>query len=190
MDHPLLGELRRSDISTFTSAGSEGTSLFSVHSAKNILNLLKKGVFPLELNIQEIQHIIPHRYPFLLVDRILEVEPGVKAIGLKNVTVNEPFFAGHFPGMPIMPGVLIAEALAQVGAVALLHTETNRGKVGLLAGMDQFRFRHMVVPGDTLLLEMEITRMKGSIGKGRGVAKVGDRIVAEGELMFGLSDRA
>lgn len=142
------------------------------------------------LNVKQIQEIIPHRYPFLLVDRIIEIEEGVRAVGLKNVTVNEPFFNGHFPGMPVMPGVLIAEALAQVGAVALLKSEVNRGKIGLLAGMDQFRFRSMVEPGDTLILEMEITRVKGSIGKGRGVAKVGDRIVAEGELMFGLSDRS
>lgn len=140
------------------------------------------------LNINQIQEIIPHRFPFLLVDRILEVEDGVRAVGLKNVSVNEPFFSGHFPGMPVMPGVLIAEALAQVGAVALLKSEANRGKIGLLAGMDKFRFRGMVEPGDTLILELEITRSKGSIGKGWGVAKVGDRVVAEGEIMFGLTD--
>ncbi|PYI51157.1 3-hydroxyacyl-ACP dehydratase FabZ [Paenibacillus flagellatus] len=140
------------------------------------------------MDIKDIQETIPHRYPFLLVDRILEVEEGVRAVGLKNVTINEPFFAGHFPGYPVMPGVLIAEALAQVAAVAMLRSEANRGKIGLLAGIDQFRFRDQVKPGDTLILEMEITRMKGTIGKGRGVAKVGEKIVAEGELMFALAN--
>lgn len=140
------------------------------------------------LDIKQIQETIPHRYPFLLVDRILEVEEGVRAVGIKNVTVNEPFFQGHFPGYPVMPGVLITEALAQVGAFAILSTEANRGKIGLLAGIDGFRFRGQVFPGDTLTLEMQITRMKGTIGKGKGTAKVGDRIVAEGELMFALAD--
>lgn len=140
------------------------------------------------MDIKEIQETIPHRYPFLLVDRILEVQEGVRAVGLKNVTINEPFFAGHFPGYPVMPGVLIAEALAQVAAVAMLKSEANKGKIGLLAGIDQFRFRDQVKPGDTLILEMEITRMKGTIGKGRGVAKVGERVVAEGELMFALAN--
>lgn len=140
------------------------------------------------MDVTQIQETIPHRYPFLLVDRILEIEEGKRAVGLKNVSANEPFFAGHFPGYPVMPGVLIAEALAQVAAVAMLKTEANRGKIGLLAGIDQFRFRDQVKPGDTLILEMEITRMKGTIGKGRGVAKVGDRVVAEGELMFALAN--
>jgi 3-hydroxyacyl-[acyl-carrier-protein] dehydratase len=141
------------------------------------------------LNIQQIQEIIPHRYPFLLIDRILEVEAGVRAVGLKNVTMNEPFFEGHFPGFPVMPGVLIVEALAQVGSVAMLMLEANRGKLGFFAGIDEFRFRGQVFPGDTLILEVQITRLKGSIGKGSAVAKVGDRIVAEGGLMFALSDR-
>jgi 3-hydroxyacyl-[acyl-carrier-protein] dehydratase len=141
------------------------------------------------LDASQIQQIIPHRYPFLLVDRILEVEAGVRAKGIKNVTINEPFFAGHFPGYPIMPGVLIVEALAQVGSVAMLMEEANRGKLGFFAGIDGFRFRGQVVPGDTLTLEVEITRLKGTIGKGKGIAKVGDRVVAEGELMFALADR-
>ncbi|WP_018750012.1 3-hydroxyacyl-ACP dehydratase FabZ [Paenibacillus sanguinis] len=139
------------------------------------------------LNTNEIQEILPHRPPFLLVDRIIELEEGKRAVGIKNVTINEPFFTGHFPGFPVMPGVLITEALAQVGAVAMLNVESNRGKIGLLAGLDGFRFRGQVFPGDTLRLEVDIIRMKGSIGKGRAVAKVEDKIVAEGEIMFALS---
>jgi 3-hydroxyacyl-[acyl-carrier-protein] dehydratase len=141
------------------------------------------------LNVQQIQEIIPHRFPFLLIDRILELEAGVRAVGLKNVSMNEPFFVGHFPGYPVMPGVLIVEALAQVGTVVMLSLEVNRGKLGFFAGIDEFRFRGQVVPGDTLTLEVVITRLKGTIGKGTAVAKVGDRVVAEGGLMFALSER-
>ncbi|GAB2721321.1 3-hydroxyacyl-ACP dehydratase FabZ [Paenibacillus thermoaerophilus] len=140
------------------------------------------------LDIQQIQEIIPHRYPFLLIDRILEVEPGVAAVGIKNVTMNEPYFAGHFPQMPVMPGVLIVEALAQVGAVAILSVEANRGKIAMFAGIDEFRFRGQVYPGDTLRLELRITRLKGMVGKGEAKASVGDRVVAEGQLMFALVD--
>ena len=140
------------------------------------------------LNSTQIQEIIPHRYPFLLVDRILEVEIGKRAVGIKNVTINEPFFAGHFPGYPVMPGVLIVEALAQVGAVSLLMSDEHRGKIAFFAGINEFRFRGQVVPGDTLRLEMEVTKFKGMIGKGNAVARVGDKVVAEGELMFALSN--
>lgn len=139
------------------------------------------------LDIKQIQEIIPHRPPFLLVDRITEIEFGKRAVGIKNVTINEPFFVGHFPEYPVMPGVLITEALAQVGAVAILGLESNRGKIGFLAGLDGFRFRGQVVPGDTLQLEVEITRLKGSIGKGHAIAKVGDKVIAEGDIMFALS---
>jgi 3-hydroxyacyl-[acyl-carrier-protein] dehydratase len=142
------------------------------------------------LDITQIQEIIPHRPPFLLVDRILELEPGKRAVGLKNVTMNEPHFVGHFPGFPVMPGVLVLEALAQVGAVAMLAVEENRGKIGLFAGVDDFRWRGQVVPGDTVTLEVEVVRLKGPIGKGQAVAKVGDKVVAEGMLMFALTDPA
>lgn len=142
----------------------------------------------MELNIQQIKEVIPHRYPFLLVDKIVEVEEGKRAVGIKNVTVNEPFFQGHFPEFPVMPGVLIIEALAQVGAAAMLMKEENKGKIGFLAGIDGARFRGQVVPGDTLTLEVEITRLKGAIGKGQAKAKVGDRLVAEAEIMFALSN--
>nr|WP_246369933.1 3-hydroxyacyl-ACP dehydratase FabZ [Saccharibacillus deserti] len=141
------------------------------------------------MDSQQIQEIIPHRPPFLLVDRILEVEPGKSAVGIKNVTVNEPFFAGHFPGYPVMPGVLIVEALAQVGSVAMMIVEENRGKLGFFAGIDGFRFRGQVKPGDTLRLEVEMTRFKGMIGKGHAVAKVDGKVVAEGDMMFALADR-
>lgn len=140
------------------------------------------------LDSKQIQAIIPHRPPFLLVDKIVEMEDGKRAVGLKNVTINEPFFIGHFPEYPVMPGVLITEALAQVGAAAILNVESNKGKIGFLAGLDNFRFRGQVVPGDTLMLEVEITRLKGSIGKGKATARVEDKVVAEGEIMFALSD--
>ncbi|QJC53801.1 3-hydroxyacyl-ACP dehydratase FabZ [Paenibacillus albicereus] len=140
------------------------------------------------LNINEIMDIIPHRQPFLLIDRILEVEEGQRAVGIKNVTMNEPFFAGHFPGFPVMPGVLIVEALAQVGAVAILKVEANRGKIAMFAGIDEFRFRGQVTPGDTLRLEVEITRLKGIVGKGKATASVDGKVVAEGGIMFALTD--
>jgi len=138
------------------------------------------------LDARQIQEIIPHRPPFLLVDRILELEAGKRAVGQKNVSMNEPYFVGHFPQFPVMPGVLIIEALAQVGAVALLALEENRGKIGLFAGIDNARFRGMVTPGDVLRLEVEILRWKGAIGKGKGEATVDGKTVAEAEVMFAL----
>lgn len=142
------------------------------------------------LDIQQIQQIIPHRPPFLLVDRVLEVEEGKRAVGLKNVSMNEPYFVGHFPQYAVMPGVLIVEALAQVGSIALLKQESNRGKIGFFAGIDNFRFRKQVTPGDTLILEVEITKFRGAIGKGQATAKVDGVVVAEGEIMFALQDPA
>lgn len=138
------------------------------------------------LDINQIKEIIPHRYPFLLVDRILEVEEGKRAIGIKNVSANEEFFNGHFPDYPVMPGVLIVEALAQVGAVAMLKKEENRGRLAFFTGIDNCRFKKQVKPGDQLRLEVEMTRVKGPIGKGKAVATVDGELVCETELMFAL----
>jgi 3-hydroxyacyl-[acyl-carrier-protein] dehydratase len=131
-----------------------------------------------------IRELIPHRYPFLLVDRIEELEPGVRAVGIKNVSQNEPFFEGHFPDRPIMPGVLIVEALAQVGAVGVMALEEYRDRMALFAGIDSVRFRRQVVPGDVLTMEVEISRLKGRAGRGKGAAKVGSERVCEAELLF------
>lgn len=138
------------------------------------------------LDSEGIKEIIPHRYPFLLVDRVLEIEEGKKVKGLKNVSINEPFFAGHFPDYPVMPGVLILEALAQVGAIAVLGIEENKGKIGFLAGVDKCRFKRQVKPGDQLELEVEIMRMKGPIGKGKGIARVDGEVACEAEIMFAI----
>lgn len=136
------------------------------------------------LTSQQLQAILPHRYPFLLVDRIVELEEGKCAVGLKNVTINEEFFKGHFPQYPVMPGVLIVEALAQVSAVIMLTKAGNEGRLGLLAGIDHCRFKKQVKPGDQLHLEVEITRVKGAVGKGRGIAMVDGEIVCETDLVF------
>lgn len=138
----------------------------------------------LMLDIQQIQEVIRHRYPFLLVDRVLELEEGKRAVAIKNVTINEEFFNGHFPNYPVMPGVLIVEALAQVSAIIMLTKEGNQGRLGLLAGIDNCRFKKQVKPGDQLRLEVEITRLKGAIGKGRGIATVDGKIACEAELIF------
>ena len=139
-------------------------------------------------DITRIQEILPHRYPFLLVDRVTAVEPGVRATGIKQVTVNEWFFQGHFPSQPVMPGVLIVEALAQVGAVALLSRPEHAGRIVYFAGIDGVRFRRVVVPGDTLELSVELTRLRGRVGKGRGEARVGGQLAAEGEFTFAIGD--
>ncbi|KQL39931.1 MULTISPECIES: 3-hydroxyacyl-ACP dehydratase FabZ [Bacillaceae] len=138
------------------------------------------------LDIKAIKEILPHRYPFLLVDRIIEHEEGKRAIGIKNVTANEEFFNGHFPDYPVMPGVLIVEALAQVGGVAALSLEQNKGKLALFAGIDNCRFKRQVVPGDQLRLEVELVKMRGPIGKGKAVATVDGQIACEAELTFAL----
>ena len=136
-----------------------------------------------------IRELIPHRYPFLLVDRIEALEPGVRVVGIKNVTQNEPFFEGHFPDYPVMPGVLIVEALAQVGAVGVMALEEFRGKLALFAGIDGVRFRRQVVPGDVLTMEVEISRLKGRVGRGEGAARVGTERVCEAELMFAFAEK-
>ncbi|MEH7334240.1 3-hydroxyacyl-ACP dehydratase FabZ [Neobacillus drentensis] len=141
------------------------------------------------LDIDQIKEIIPHRYPFLLVDRILEVEEGVRAVGIKNVSANEEFFNGHFPDYPVMPGVLIVEALAQVGAVAMLKKEENRGRLAFFAGIDGCRFKKQVKPGDQLRLEVEIIRLRGPIGKGKAVASVDGEVACEAEITFALGDK-
>lgn len=135
---------------------------------------------------KEIMEIIPHRYPFLLIDTIEELEPGERALGKKCVSVNESYFTGHFPGNPVMPGVLIMGALAQVGAVAILSKPEFQGHTAYFAGIDKARFRQKVVPGDVLYLETTIVKAKGPIGVGKAVAKVNEKIVAEAELTFAI----
>lgn len=138
------------------------------------------------LNIQDIMEIIPHRYPFLFLDKVQIVEEGVKGIGYKNVTMNEYFFQGHFPDMPVMPGVIIVETMAQVGAVILLSDEKFAGKTPYFAGINKVRFKRKVVPGDTLKMEVEIVKLRGSIGIGQGKAYVGEELACEGEFLFAI----
>ena len=140
------------------------------------------------LTTKEIMEIIPHRQPFLLIDTIEELEPGKRAVGKKCVTYNEPFFAGHFPQEPVMPGVLILEALAQAGAVAILSQPENKGKLVLFGGIDGARFKGKVVPGDVLLLETQIIKVKGPIGIGSAKATVNGKLAAKAELTFVVSE--
>ncbi len=137
------------------------------------------------LDINEIKKIIPHRYPFLLVDKITELEEGKMAVGYKNVTVNEYFFNGHFPEEPVMPGVLIIEALAQVGAVAILSKDEFKGKIAYFGGINKAKFRKKVIPGDVLKLSVELTKIKGVAGGvGKAIATVDGKVAAEAELLF------
>ena len=138
------------------------------------------------LNIKEICEIIPQRAPFLMIDRVEELESGKHAVAYKNVCINEWYFGGHFPGNPIMPGVLITEALAQTGAVAILSLEENKGKNALFAGIDKMKFKQMVVPGDVLRLEVNVIKCKGPIGVGEAIATVDGKVVAKGELTFAV----
>ncbi|KHS57355.1 3-hydroxyacyl-ACP dehydratase [Terrisporobacter othiniensis] len=138
------------------------------------------------LTVKEIKDILPHRYPFLMIDRVEEVVEGESAKGYKNVTINENFFNGHFPDYPVMPGVLILEALAQMGAICILSQEEFKGKIGFLVGADKVRWKKQVTPGDKLNLEIEIVRLRGSIGVGKGRATVDGNLVCEGEIMFAI----
>ena len=142
------------------------------------------------IDIEEIMTILPHRYPFLLVDRIIEMEPGKRIVGIKNVTFNEPFFQGHFPGKPVMPGVLVIEALAQVGAVLLLKEIENRNeKLALFAGIDEARFRRPIIPGDQIRFELEVLKKKATTAKLHGKATVDGEIACEATVFCALVDR-
>ncbi len=136
----------------------------------------------LPLEAADIMRILPHRYPFLLVDRVIELEPGTRAVGIKQVTANEPQFTGHFPGRPIMPGVLMVEALAQTAGIAVLTLDEYRGKIGLFAGIDDCRFRRTVLPGDQLVLKVEMEKLRGMFGRARGVASVDGEVAVEATL--------
>ena len=140
------------------------------------------------MGIKEIQEIIPHRHPFLLIDCIEEVTPGEGAVGYKNVTYNEPWFAGHFPQEPVMPGVLQLEAMAQVASIVMLRQPGNATKLGYFMSADKIKFRRPVVPGDTLIIEAELTKMRGNIGQALGRCLVNGQVVSEAELKFGLQD--
>jgi 3-hydroxyacyl-[acyl-carrier-protein] dehydratase len=141
------------------------------------------------LDINKIKNILPHRFPFLLVDRVLEVEEQKRAVAIKNVSVNEPFFQGHFPNYHVMPGVLIVEALAQVAGIAI-YKQGESNDLGLFAGIDSCRFKHQVVPGDQLRLEFEVTRKRKNIIKGKGIATVNGDVVCEAEIMIAISPLA
>lgn len=138
------------------------------------------------LSAEEIAEILPHRYPFALVDRIEDYEPGQFAIGKKCVTINEPFFQGHFPGNPIMPGVLILEALAQVGAVSVLSMPENRGKIAVFGGVKKCRFKKQVVPGDVLIMSCEMVTLKGPVGIGEVKATVDGKVACQAEITFAI----
>ncbi len=136
------------------------------------------------MDIKQIMDVLPHRQPFLLIDRVEEIVAGESVTAIKNVSYNEPFFAGHFPKEPVMPGVLIIEAMAQAGAVAILSMDEFKGKTAYFGGIKNAKFKHKVVPGDTLRLELKIEKLKRNAGIGQGVAYVGDKVAAQAEIIF------
>jgi 3-hydroxyacyl-[acyl-carrier-protein] dehydratase len=140
------------------------------------------------MDAETVRAILPHRYPFLLVDRILELEPGKRAVGLKNVTMNEQFFNGHFPTRAIMPGVLVLESMAQVGGVMMLALPDRHSKLALIAGLDKTRFRKPVLPGDTLISEVQLVWFRHNVGRVQAYARVNGHVVAEAEMTFALVD--
>jgi 3-hydroxyacyl-[acyl-carrier-protein] dehydratase len=144
------------------------------------------AVLETPLGRAEIEQILPHRDPFLLIDEVIELEPGRRVVARREVRAADPWFAGHFPSRPVMPGVLIVEAMAQTGAVAVLVQEENRGKIAFFAGIDDCRFKRIVEPGDVLLLTCEIDQVRGPIGRGKATAYVGDQLAARGTLTFAV----
>jgi beta-hydroxyacyl-ACP dehydratase FabZ len=148
-----------------------------------------EGGMELPFGAKELMDILPHRYPFLLVDKVVELEIGQRVVAIKNVTVNEPFFVGHFPGNPIMPGVLIIEMLAQAGGVMMLAVDENKGKLAYLASVEKARFRKPVQPGDTLVAEITLVKGRAGMGWVKAEAKVGDKLVCEAELAFAIVER-
>jgi 3-hydroxyacyl-[acyl-carrier-protein] dehydratase len=142
--------------------------------------------FDVPFGREQIEQILPHRDPFLLIDEVIELEPGKRVVARRTVRPEDPWFAGHFPGRPVMPGVLIVEAMAQTGAIAVLFEEANRGKIAFFAGIDDCRFKRVVEPGDVLTLTCEIVEMRGPIGRGKATAHVGDALAARGVLTFAV----
>ncbi|MCD6386252.1 3-hydroxyacyl-ACP dehydratase FabZ [Candidatus Sumerlaeota bacterium] len=136
------------------------------------------------MDVKKILDILPHRYPFLLIDRIIEIEPNKRIVGIKNVSINEPFFVGHFPGEPVMPGVLLIEAMAQAGAVLILSEPKNQGKIVFLAGVDNARFRRPVVPGDQIKIQVDVLSQRNIFGKAAGKVTVNDVLAAEAQISF------
>lgn len=140
------------------------------------------------LDINQIKTMLPHRYPFLLVDRVLELVPKQRLVALKNVTVNESFFNGHFPQRPVMPGVLIIESMAQAAGLVMLSEEEHKGKIPYFTGIDNARFRRTIVPGDQIIIEVDVIRIKGNVGRAKAVAKVDNQVATEAELMFVMGE--